>query len=162
MTLKNRPPAAADAPEAGTAPSGLKSYTLQANNQKEPDLLDLLENAEESILLRLYGRVQEMLELDIKKINLSEALVVQYRQTKNFVDEVLHDKSVPANQRAQAVNTCNGLLEKITKMRGIVMNQERQRRYESAFLKTLDMCGTPEQRVAFMEMYKEYLDDRGQ
>jgi len=143
----------------------LKNYDMAPNTgdkAKAPTLAELVEAADEETLQRIYSLAQAKLQLDITKVNLAEALMVQYQQATRFLDEILHDKEVPANQRAQAMNSANASLKEIIKQRGIVMSQERQKRYEVAFLKTLELLGTEEMKIAFMDMYGEYLDDRGQ
>lgn len=141
----------------------LKNHSMAPTQPKRPtDLADLVEQATDSELERIYVLIQARLALDIQGVNLTEALMLQFRQGTRFVDEILYDKDVPANQRAQALNAVNSSLKDIVKMRTLVMTQDRQRRYEAAFLKTLDLCGTEEQRVVFMDLYGDFLNDRGE
>jgi hypothetical protein len=145
----------------------LKDHSLAAGAKEKPKtLLDTIkEVTDEQELLRIYQAVQVKLQLDVNKVNLTEALVVQYKQGRHFLDEILADPTIPANQRAQAFNAVNASVEKIAKMRGIVMSQERLKIYENAFLKAVETLKEEKDPVTmldtFMDLYGKNLNDRG-
>jgi hypothetical protein len=121
------------------------------------DLMQLVIHADEKMQLRVYSILQAQLNLNIQDVNLSEALVVQHKQAQLFLDEVLHDDSIPANQRAQALGQANATIQNIIKQKETVMSQDRLRRFEIAFQKVIAKCATPEQKEAWMDLYGEYL-----
>ena len=146
----------------------LKDHTMATSaSVKERTLAEVVASADQTELMRLYKLIQVELDLDVNNINLTEALALQFKQGQQFADEILHDKNTPANQRAQVYNTVNASVEKIAKMRGMIMNQERLKRYETAVLKAIEVFKTsyPEaasdMRDVFMDLYGEFLNDRG-
>lgn len=146
----------------------LKNHNMAAGaNAQGPSLSDLVDIADEETLMRLFKLIQAKLDLDINSLNLTEALALQYKMGTALADQVLYDNTIPANQRSQTFNAVNASIEKIAKMRGVIMSQERLKRYETAVLKVIDVFkikfpeAAPEMRDVFMDLYGEYLNDRG-
>lgn len=116
-----------------------------------------LSNMSEEELLSLRHRIDKLLNIDITKLNLAEELGMQYRSGMVLLASVQDDKDTPANQRAQVFNSVSAMLEKIFKNQKIVYDAERLKRFESAFLKTLEILGTDEMKRRFFDLYGDYL-----
>lgn len=146
----------------------LKDHSL-TNTGTAPrlDLAEVVSRASEVEKLRIYKILQSELDLDANNINLTEALTIQLKLGQDFQENILTDPEVPANQRSQVFNSVNSSLEKIAKMRDKVMSQERLKRYESAFMKVVEHIkendpGNAKQMLdIFMDLYGDYLNDRG-
>lgn len=135
----------------------LKKHSLEATQKVEK--VDPLSGLDEHELLALRNRIDSLLTIDIAALNLTEELGLQFRAGKALLAS-LGDET-PANQRAQVFNAVSAMLSKIVEQRGIVANAERLKRYEAAILKTLEAYPNSEARAAFIDLYAEFLNDRG-
>ncbi len=136
----------------------LKKRTLQPYVQ--PPVLDLLDGKTDDELLALRAEIDKRLMLEIKHVNLTEELGLQFRQGKALLEQVRTDTATPTNQKAQVFNSVNSMLNNIAKQMDIVYSAERLKRFEVAFLKILEKLPA-ESKEQFFEMYGEYLKDRG-
>jgi hypothetical protein len=132
----------------------LKDLSMKKPSARQEDLLAGLGEDE---LLALRHRIDKKLNIDITKLNLAEELGMQYRSGMVLLASVQEDKDTPANQRAQVFNSVSAMLEKIFKNQKIVYDAERLKRFESAFLKTLELVGTDEMKRRFFDLYGDYL-----
>lgn len=127
-----------------------------------PAMRAMLNQMSESELMSVRHDLDLRLAISIEQLNLTEELSLQYRQGKTMLDRVVNDDQVPANQVAQIFNSTQAQLEKIIRLRAQIFSQERLKRFEGAFLKVLELAATDEQRVQFMEMYGDFLKDKGE
>lgn len=134
----------------------LKNYSL--NPDAEP--VDPLKGLDDQALLALRQRIDLKMKVEISNINLTEELGLQYRQGQALLAEIMVDKSVPANQKAQMQNSIRATLESIIRQQEIVYSAERLKRFETAFHKVLEKL-SPESKALYFELYEEYLDDKG-
>lgn len=116
--------------------------------------------------ITLTGRDQEELwrikrEVDtlltgktLADIDLEQELVSQLQLTKRFLEEVIENVGVPANQRAQAINSCTSVLSNLCKIQIELYNAERVKAMESALVKALRTLDKPAQE----EFFKRYQD----
>lgn len=118
---------------------------------------DILAGLDDEQLLALRHRLDKKLRLDLTKLNLAEELGMQYRSGMTLLASVQDDSDTPANQRAQVFNSVGAMLDKIVKNQKIVYDAERLKRFESAFLKVLDLLGTDEMKRRFFDLYGDYL-----
>jgi hypothetical protein len=132
----------------------LKDFNMKGGPAAKADPLEGLDDSE---LLTLRHRLDKKLNLDLTQLNLAEELGMQYRSGQILLASVQDDKDTPANQKAQVFNSVGAALEKIVKQQRVVYDAERLKRFESAFLKTLDLYGTDEQKRRFFDLYGEYL-----
>ncbi len=123
------------------------------------DVLKLVEALTEPQWMSLRHHLDMLLKVEIGQLNLSEELGLQYRQGKALLDSL--DERTPANQKSQVFNSVQAQLEKIIKQRSIVFSQERLKRYEAALLKVLEMKGNEREQELFLELYGDFLRDRG-
>ena len=84
--------------------------------------------------------------------NLEAELLQRYKATTELWDTIVHDESVPANQKAQVMNACSALLEKISKLQVDIYDSERLKTLERAFIDTLKQL--PNQQQA-LDLYEE-------
>lgn len=135
----------------------LKSYSL-----KQPEAapgISLL-GMSDAALLSLRHEIDVKLKIEIKNLNLTEELGLQYAQGKQLLSDVQADDDTPANQKAQVFNSVGAMLDKIIKQQKIVYSAERIKRFEVAFLKVLDKL-PPESKEVYFDLYGEFLDDKG-
>jgi hypothetical protein len=118
---------------------------------------DLAKMSEEDLLI-LRGQIDERLQVELKHINLTEELGLQYRQGQALLKDAQDDPEIPPNQRAQVYNSVASMLDKIIKLQGEVYSQERLKKYEAAFLKAASIMDATA-RAAFFDLYEEYLQD---
>lgn len=145
----------------------MKDYSLGANIAPDPSIvpaavLDAIGKLSQTQLMTLRHKIDMLLDLDINQLNLVEELGLQFRQGKELLASIQNDSATPANQKAQVFNTLKGQLDKIIKQRGLVLSQERLKRYEAAFLKVLEGLDSDTARQTFMDLYGEFLADKGQ
>jgi hypothetical protein len=132
----------------------IKEYAMSKVDKAKSDPLEGLDD-EELIALRL--RLDKRLNLDLKELNLAEELGMQYRSGQILLASVQDDKGVPANQRAQVFNSVGSMLKDIVKQQKVVYDAERLKRFESTFIKVLDLLGTDEMKKRFLDLYSQYL-----
>jgi hypothetical protein len=93
---------------------------------------------------------------DLGAIAVSDELAVLFHSAKALLDSVLVDPNVPANQRAQVLNSVLSILERITKTRTDLYNSERIREIEQTLLRV--MRDQPQElKEAFMSQYEASL-----
>jgi hypothetical protein len=132
----------------------IKDYAMKPTGKAAADPLEGLDD-EALIALRL--RLDKKLNLDLKELDLAEELGMQYRAGQILLASVQDDKETPANQRAQVFNSVGAMLKDIVKQQKVVYDAERLKRFESAFLKVLDLLGTDEMKRRFFDLYGDYL-----
>ena len=134
----------------------LKDYSLK-QPEAAPDPVKLLDGLEDDVLLRLRAMIDKKLDIDPRSMNLADELGYQYRAGKTLLASIQADNaSVPANQRAQVFNSVTMMLEKIAKQMKGVYDAERLKRFEAAFMKTLEDMPDKSKRK-FFDLYGEYL-----
>lgn len=144
----------------------MEDLSLSQPKQKDPDelpgeLLKALGALTEGQLMRARHEIDMLVKIDINQMNLTEELGLQYRQAKQLLATVQHDTSTPANQKTQIFNSLNAQLDKIIKQRQAVLSQERLKRFEAAFLNTLKQLGDETLQQNFLDLYGEFLRDKG-
>lgn len=144
----------------------MEDHSLGQAKQPEIDVvpkaaLKAIEGLSEKQLMNLRHHLDMVLKIEISHLNLTEELGLQYRQGKALLNSI-QDSSTPANQKAQVFNSIQAQLEKIVKQRQLVFSQERLKRFEAALLKVLEMKGNEREQELFLELYGEFLRDRGQ
>jgi hypothetical protein len=93
---------------------------------------------------------------DLQAIEVSNELAGLFATAKTLLNQVVTDPEVPANQRAQVLNSVTAVLERITKTRTELYNSERIRRVEQALLRV--MREQPEEiRQSFLAEYERAL-----
>lgn len=134
----------------------LKNHTLSA---KAPIIgPDPLEGLDDKGLLEMRQRIDGKLKVDLARLNLAEELGLQYKAGMELLAEVTNDKGTPANQKAQVFNSVSKMLQDIIKSQKIVFSAERQKRFESAFLKVLQQLPVESTRTYF-DLYGEFLKE---
>jgi hypothetical protein len=136
----------------------MKDYSLKA--QAEPKKKFDIELFSDEELMELRNQIDARLHLDMRKVNLTEELGLQYRHGKILLETISTDTDTKPNQKAQVFNSVVSMLDKIIDQRRFVYSAERLKRFEEAFLRAARILPT-EAREAFFDMYKEHLDDKG-
>lgn len=144
----------------------IKDHSMQrANNEtkapKQPKDIDAyIVAADEDEKMRLYTLLTGTMELEVKNLNLTEEVGLQFKQAKFFLSTLMTDEDIPANHKAQALNTVTRLLHTMTDMREKIYGQERQKKFDAAWLRTMRELPKHQQET-FMELFGEHLNDRG-
>ncbi len=107
-------------------------------------------------MISLRTQIDLRLKTDLSRLDLAEEIGMQYRSAMVLLQSIQEDTSVPANQRAQVLNSVRSTLSEIVKQQKGVYNAERLKRYESAFLKVLQKLD-PEMTRVFFDLYGEFL-----
>lgn len=86
----------------------------------------------------LYNKLSDVLPSQtLLDVNLEHELLLLLRKGQQLLQDVLSDPDVPANQKAQVVNSLANTLEQLTKMQVSVHDSEKIKRVEQVFSKTL-------------------------
>lgn len=113
--------------------------------------IDLLSEEE---LLELRAEIDQLLPTKaLTDLNMERELVLQLVTVQNLQREVLRDKSVPANQKAQAANSVAATLASLAKLQTEVYTSERLKKLESALIETLNTLEKPAQE-SFLASYE--------
>ena len=142
----------------------LSSAPKKADPNAVPDeVIKLVDKLSEKQLMTLRHHLDNALQIEIGNLNLTEELGLQYRQGKDMLANIMKEgDNTPTNQKAQVFNSVQAQLEKIVRMRASVFSQERLKRFEAALLKVLEMKGNEKEQELFLELYGDFLRDRGQ
>jgi uncharacterized protein (UPF0147 family) len=106
-------------------------------------------------LQALYKEIGDVLGVEpstVDDLNLEFELVEQYGKTKDLMDEVLTDVTVPANQRAQVANAVVTALSHLVKLQEDLRREETLKIMESCLVESLKVL--PEATKA--QFFDEY------
>lgn len=134
----------------------MENFSLTSEPKNALDISKL----DEEELLALRAEIDNHLKVEIKHLNLTEELGLQYRQGRKLLEKVNSDASIPANQVSSVYNSVASMLEKIVKMQESVYSAERLKRYEVAVLKAIETL-PKEGKEAFFDLYGSFLEDKG-
>jgi uncharacterized protein (UPF0147 family) len=91
-----------------------------------------------------------------EEIRVDEEIAEVYASAKTLLDLIIEDDDVPANQRAQVLNSVSNMIQQMVKSRVDLYNAERIRRMEQVLLQV--MRAQPlEVRQAFFDSYSKAL-----
>ena len=93
---------------------------------------------------------------DLGDLDVAEEIFEQYQKAVRLRDNVLDDAEIPANQRAQVLNSVSSILSQLTRLRIQLYDSERMKALEQILLDTLRAL-PPESRTHFMEVYTREL-----
>jgi len=129
----------------------LKNHTPAAQNP-----LSLAEMSPE-VLLRLRHEIDQRLGIvDLASLNIEQEIITQLQTAKILQTGVLDDPTIPANQRAQTVNTVSNILTQLVKTQTDLYNAERIKELEAAIVQA--MKGAPtEVKDHFFDRYERLL-----
>lgn len=93
--------------------------------------------------------------LRIEELSIGHELTDTLNKARLLYADVQVDENVPANQKAQTLNTITSLLVQISKAQAELYNVERMKEIEQILLNTLRKF--PELQKDFLEAYEERL-----
>jgi tryptophan synthase beta subunit len=88
-------------------------------------------------------------------LDLDKELLQQFTTAKEVLEDIRHEQDVPANQKAQVINTITNILQGILKMQQDLHNVERMKLVENTLIEVLQRHQTL--REAFLEDYEKAL-----
>lgn len=116
--------------------------------------IDLLD---EDGLLDLRSQIDMRLPTKaLTDINLERELVLQLITVQNLQRDVLQEEGVPANQKAQTVNSVAATLASLARLQTEVHTSERLKEIEQILIETLQTLPT-EAAEAFLAVYEAKL-----
>lgn len=92
----------------------------------------------------------------LDELDLDNELVTHYNRASRMVEALEFESDIPANQKAQAMNTLTTILQQIIKIRTDLYNAEYLKKIEQILLKTLKALPVDVQQE-FMEEYEQSL-----
>lgn len=108
-------------------------------------------------LLRLREEVNAALPATkLVDLNLEEEVVIQYLHAKALMAEVAEDKDTPANQKAQVANSCQAILDQLTKRQLELYGTERVKAIEQCLIRVLKRLTEEQQRDFFADYEQTY------
>lgn len=122
-------------------------------------LLDHL-SVEELLLVRAEID-QRLPAVKLRDLDLETEAVVQYQRAKLMQEEILKEReegaeAVPANQKAQIINSVAALLQQLNKVQDEKYTAERLKQIESTLVRVLNKW-PPEMTNEFFEQYESAL-----
>lgn len=120
-----------------------------------------LEGMNEADLRRLRGEVDKLLPPDtLDSLNIEAELVGQYRKAKLLYDDVVDDKDIPANQKAQCANSVVATLGQLIKLQEDLQREQSFKLMEECLVEALK--AVPESvRDAFYAEYERLATKAG-
>lgn len=91
-----------------------------------------------------------------EEIRVDEEIAEVYASAKTLLDVIIEDDDVPANQRAQVLNSVSNMIQQMVKSRVDLYNAERIRRMEQVLLQVM-RTQPLEVRQAFFDSYSKAL-----
>lgn len=124
------------------------------------DIWDVIDHLQVPDLLALRSKIDHKLPATaLKDLNLEEELVIQFLGAKTLRDSSVTDAKIPANQKAQLMNTCASILSQMAKSQTELYSAERIKRMEMALIDTLrDLDEAVLEK--FLIAYEELLEQR--
>lgn len=117
-----------------------------------------LAGMDEHELLTLRAEIDQRLVVKkLEDMDMERELVLQLRMSQALQTNIIDDDRVPANQKAQVMNSVASTIQQITKMQGEIYTSERLKRIESALIKQLNQWPEDQTRT-FFERYTEILN----
>lgn len=109
-------------------------------------------------LLTLRAEIDQRLVVKkLEDMDMERELVLQLRMSQALQTNIIDDDRVPANQKAQVMNSVASTIQQITKMQGEIYTSERLKRIESALIKQLNQWPEDQTRT-FFERYTDILN----
>jgi hypothetical protein len=101
-------------------------------------LLSVLNQLTDEQMIVLRDRINTLLpSAGLMSLNLETELVENYKLTVTLYNDIIHDETVPANQKAQVVNSCSSLLKTIAELQESVHGTEQVKKLQNIFVATL-------------------------
>lgn len=123
-----------------------------ATTAASPALADLTTTQ----LIALRHEIDKLLPATtFSELDVEQELLLQYALAKELMNDT-HAGSVPANQKAQVLNACSGVLETLSRTQATIFNAERVKAMEAALEKAFQGVSV-EIRTAFYDRYEELL-----
>lgn len=117
-----------------------------------------LAGMDEHELLTLRAEIDQRLVVKkLEDMDMERELVLQLRMSQALQTNIIDDDRVPANQKAQVMNSVASTIQQITKMQGEIYTSERLKRIESALIKQLNQWPEDQTRT-FFERYTDILN----
>lgn len=89
-------------------------------------------------------------------VNLEHELLNLLRTGQQLMTTVLSDVDVPANQKAQVINSLASTIDQLVKLQNSVHDSERVKRLEYVFIKTLKSLPTEVAESALQAYQREW------
>jgi hypothetical protein len=110
-------------------------------------------------LLALRAAIDEQLpNRTLKAVNLEQELVIQLQLAQKLQKETLEDEKIPANQKAQVLNSVASALQMLGKVQIDLYDSERLKKLEQIMIQTLTQLPIPQQE-AFLQAYETQIGD---
>lgn len=92
----------------------------------------------------------------LEDLNIADELLIQYKNAVNLLEAAQHDADIPANQKAQLLNSISAIITNISKTQTDVYNAERLKTLENTLISTLK--DFPEVKSTFLDAYERALN----
>ncbi len=153
--VDNAPKAAAASPGADPVdtPTLFRPRAAPAPEAPAVEPVDFLIKMGLGELLELRARIDALLpSTDLSDINLESELVMQYHLAKAMMTDASTNVAVPANQKAQVLNSCAAVLKTLAEAQTSLYDAERVKAIEGAIEKAFKHESSDVRR-AFYERY---------
>lgn len=125
-----------------------------------PTPIDLNKFSEAELLILRHEIDSRLPITKLSDMNLERELTLQFRVAQTLQARVVEDDDIPANQKAQVMNSVATTLQSLVKMQAEYYTPERLKKIESALVVCLN--GWPvEQTEEFFKQYERMLEGVG-
>jgi len=94
-------------------------------------------------------RVRVVEATRLEDLNVADELLMQYKNAVSLFELAQHDENIPANQKAQLLNSISAIITNISKTQTDVYNAERLKTLENTLISTLK--DFPEVKSVFLD-----------
>lgn len=136
----------------------LRKHSTAAGEGEAPSL----QSMDAKTLLKLRHEVDQALGLtNLAGLDIEQEIIIQLQTAKVLQADVLNDEMIPANQRAQTVNTVSSILAQLVKTQTDLYNAERIKEIEAMVVSC--MREQPDDvKEKFFERYERLLATKEQ
>jgi len=92
----------------------------------------------------------------LKELDLDQELYTNYMEARVFLNTLIGNAAVPANQIAQVMNTISTILKEIVKMQMDLLNAERVKKLEACMISAVKLMDEDAQNE-FLKSYETML-----
>lgn len=119
---------------------------------------EILTGLKISDLLALRAQIDKKLPAtDLSELNLEKETVIHFMTVKEVMNNVMDEDGVPANQKAQLMNSCSSSIAQMAKIQTELYNAERVKKIEQAVIETLKKMDE-DVIERFFSLYEELLE----
>ena len=117
-----------------------------------------LDDLTDSQVITLRAAIDQRLNLSLDSIDMKQELALQLRNAQSLYAEAADSSEIPANQKAQILNTISSILKSVTDIAETIHTIEKHKKIEVATLAAVKDLPT-DAKDKFFDILKGLLDE---